>query len=81
MEQFGTAVSILGPAVFLSMLAWWKQNAILFLLTGAAAIVAGLSWRPEFPDVAGLTNGLVLVAYGIFCLGYALKLVVWGKDE
>jgi len=81
MDQLGTIAELITPTVFLSIMAFWKQKAVLFLLAAAAAIVAGLAWRPEFPGYAGLTNGLVLIGYGIVCLGFALKHMIWGKDD
>ena len=70
------------PVVFMTILAIWKENYILFLITFGIAWVTGLN----SPDIIsgnyvtngmGITVGLCLIAYAFFCVGMAFRLMFW----
>jgi len=57
---------------FFSVLAFWKLDTLLFMLTAGASVMTGLYWRDTYTTNWGLTMGLMLIAYSIVCLGFAL---------
>lgn len=55
----------------LSILAFWKYNAVLFMLLAGASIVFGLYWFDALTTNLGLSLGLMLIAYSLVCIGFA----------
>lgn len=78
--QLGGLIQLL-PLVLLSLLAFWKPNALLFLLVGGLSVMAGLNWYNIYTTPVGLTTALMLVAYGFIGFGYAIKCLVWKEIE
>lgn len=79
-SSIGNLLMIL-PVVLLSILAFWKSDttlgAILFMLTGAVALMTGLYWYDAFTNNLGLAISLSLIAYWLVCFGLALRLLFW----
>lgn len=70
------------PLVLLSVLAFWKENAVLFIATSGLAIMTGL----YAPDIIsgdylttnlGISVGLMFIAYSFLCSGWAFRLMFW----
>lgn len=73
------------PLIFLSVMAFWKENAVLFMLTAAAAMLTGL-YSPDIISGSdttaplGIAVGLALMTYSLFCIGMAFRLIFWKSD-
>lgn len=68
--------------IFFSVLAFWKYNALLFMITAGASVMTGLYWRDTYTTNIGLAIGTLLVAYSLVCLGFALQCIFWkGKTR
>jgi len=65
--------------VFFSMLAFWRYNAVMFMLASGASLITGLYWYDAYTDELGLAVGILLVAYSMVCLGFALQCIFWRK--
>ena len=72
-------VSFLPIALF-SIIAFWKPNAVLFMITGGISLFMGLSWFDTCPSDLGLAIGLCIVAYSVYCIGMAFRMLFW-KEE
>jgi len=75
-EQF----VMLLPLVILSILAFWKSNALLFMLAGGTSIMVGLYWYDIYTTDLGLGISLMLIAYSLLCLGLAFRFIFWRED-
>ena len=71
------ALSALG---LFSVLAFWKPNAVLFMLMAGISIILGLTWYDLYTTNMGLTMGLMLIAYALFCIGMAFRLLFWRQE-
>ena len=60
-----------------SALAFWRENALLFMLTAGLSIIIGLNWHDEFTTNMGLTISIMLYAYSLVCLGLAFRCIFW----
>lgn len=63
-----------------SFLVFWKPNAVLFMILAGVSIILGLTWYDLYVTNMGLTMGLMLIAYAIFCIGMAFRLLFWRQD-
>ncbi len=54
--------------VFFSFLAFWKYDALLFMLTAGTSVMTGFYWRDTYTNELGLSVGLMLIAYSLICL-------------
>ena len=63
--------------MFFSFLAFWRFNALLFMLAGGASLMVGLQWYDVYTTPAGLTIGLMLIAYALVCIGFAFRCIFW----
>lgn len=63
-----------------SLLAFWRSNALLFMLTAGIALMLGLYWYDAYTTNLGLTMGLMLIAYSLVCLGLAFRYIFWRED-
>ncbi len=59
------------PLVFISILAHWRFNPVMFLLAGIIAIFNGLYWYDVYDTPTGLAISLCLIVYGLVCIGLA----------
>ena len=67
-----------GSAVmFFSVLAFWKLNALLFMLAGGASLMVGLQWYDVYVTSTGLTIGLMLIGYSFVCIAFAFRCLFW----
>lgn len=65
------------PLILFSVLAFWKSNAILFMLVAGTALITGLYWYDAFTDNLGLTIGLMLLLYALACVAFAFRMIFW----
>jgi len=65
----------------LSALAFWRFNAVMFMLVAGASLLLGFCWYDAFTTNLGLTLGLMAVAYSLVCLGFALRCIFWSNKE
>lgn len=67
---------LLALALF-SFLAFWKLNALLFMLTAGISLMVGLQWYDVYTTSAGLTVGLMMIAYAFVCIAFAFRCLFW----
>lgn len=65
------------PLVLFSGLAFWKYRPELFILSGAAGLFTGFTFYNTYHSPFGLTVGLVLLCYCLFCFGVSFRLMFW----
>lgn len=71
-----------GCAVMLfSLLAFWKYNALLFMLTAGASIMVGLQWFDVYTTSTGLAISLMLIAYSFVCIGFAFACIFLKQEK
>lgn len=63
--------------MFFSLLAFWKLNALLFMLAAGASLMVGLQWYDVYTTSTGLTIGLMLIAYSFVCIAFAFRCLFW----
>lgn len=66
--------------VFFSVLAFWKSNAIMFMVAGGASLMLGLSGFEVYTSAIGFTLSLVFIGYSLLCLGLAFRYIFWRED-
>lgn len=66
--------------VFFSLIAFWKANAIVFMLVAGASLMLGLYWFDVYPTDIGLAISLMFIAYSLVCLGLAFRCIFWRED-
>lgn len=69
MLSLGMALTVL---MFFSVLAFWKQSPILFMLLAGIDVMAGFYCFDVKPDMFWLGLGILLIGYAIACLGTGL---------
>ena len=62
---------------FFSLLAFWRFNAILFMITAGISLMVGLQWFDVYATDTGLTISLMLMAYSLVCIGIAFRCLFW----
>ena len=67
--------------VFLSVMAFWKLNTVLFMLAGGASMMLGLFWYDVYTTDVGLSIGLMLIAYSFVCFGFGFRVIFWSGDR
>ena len=65
------------PLVLFSVLAFRVSDALLFMLAGGSSLMIGFRWYDLFTTNVGLSVGILLVAYSLVCLGFALQCIFW----
>jgi len=70
------ALALSAVAVF-SVFAFWKLNAVLFMLAGGASIMLGLYWYDVYTTDVGLGISLMLIMYSFICLAFAYSTLLW----
>ena len=63
--------------IFFSLLAFWRHDALMFMLAAGVSIMLGLYWFDTYTNNLGLTIGLSLIGYGFCCLGFAFRMIFW----
>lgn len=71
-------IGILLPLILFSVLAFWKESAVMFILTAAIALMTGLKWFDIYVTDFGLSISLILIVYTFVCFGFALK-IIWTR--
>ena len=61
--------------------AYWKPNAVLFMIAGAMAMFSGLYWPGGAGTGMGFVIGSALVFLAIFFWALAIRYVFWPSDE
>lgn len=67
--------------IFFSVLAFWRYNALLFMLAAGASLMTGLYWYDTYTNELGLAMGILLIAYSLVCLGFAMQCIFWRKPK
>ena len=67
----------LAAMVLFSVIAFWKYNALTFMMVAGLSIMSGFYWYDVFTDDTGLSISLVLIAYSFVCVGFAFRLIFW----
>lgn len=65
------------PVVLFSSLAFWRPNALLFMLAAGTSLLVGLQWYDVYTTPTGLTIGLMLIAYSLVCVAFAFRCLFW----
>lgn len=68
------------PIVIMSALAFWRLNAVLFMITAGMSVIMGFYWYDALANDAALAVGLMLVAYGFLCVGFAFRCIFWNRE-
>ena len=68
LENFVILLIILVPLIFFSIMAFWKENSLMFMLAGGVSILAGFCCYDVETNTWSLGISLVLWAYAIVCL-------------
>ena len=63
--------------VFFSVLAFWKSDALMFMLAAGASLMLGLYWYDIYTTNIGLAISMMLIAYSFVCLGFAYRYIFW----
>lgn len=67
-----------GSAVlFFSLMAFWRPNAVLFMVAAGASMMTGLYWYDVYTTNIGLSISLMLIAYSLLCIGLAFKCIFY----
>lgn len=67
--------------IFLSLAAFWKLNAVLFMLAGGASMMAGLQWYDVYATDTGLGVSLMFIVYSFVCFSFAFRCLFWRRKE
>lgn len=74
------------PVIFFSILAFWKNNPVIYQLTAGISMMTGLC----APDIIsgqydttnfGVTIAVSLIAYSLFCVGMAYIYLFWETEK
>ena len=67
--------------IFFSLLAFWRLNALLFMLTAGVSLMVGLQWYDVYTTPTGMAIGLMLIAYSFVCIAFAYRCLFWGENK
>ncbi len=65
--------------VFFSVLAFWRPNAVLFMLVGGVSMMTGLYWFDVYNSDIGLSISLMLIAYSFLSFAFAYRYIFWSE--
>ena len=77
MSLFGAVIIL----VFLTVIAFWRPIAPLFMLMAGTSLMLGLYWYDVFTTEIGMAVSLALIGYALVCIGYAYKVILWDGSE
>ncbi len=87
MTLIGTGLTLIGqglmlivafmPLVLFSVLSFWRPNPVLFMLSAGVSLMTGFYYYDTYVTNLGLTLGLCLLAFSLFCLGMAYRTLFW----
>ena len=70
-----TGITMILVLALASALAFWRPNAVLFMITAGIAVMTGLYAPDLISGVTmtpiGLSIGLLIIAYAFLCLAFA----------
>ena len=69
------------PLVLFSVLAYWKNHALLFLILAANSLFVGLKWYDIYVNDTGLAISIGLIAYALVNIGMAIKAMIGKREE
>ena len=75
----------LGFLLIVSALAFWKENAILFMILYGVAMIIGLN-APDILAIGGATTnvgiavGLGLIGFSLLAAGWSFRLMFWSEE-
>ena len=69
----------LGVLMIVSVLAFWRPNPILFMVMAGISIALGFNWYDVYLTNLGLTVGLMLIAFSLYCIGMAFRMLFWDR--
>lgn len=77
-----TLALLISILALFSGLAFWKPNAVMFMVTGAMSMMSGLNAPDMISSTTStsstdITLALSLVAYSFFCLAMAFRVMFW----
>jgi hypothetical protein len=75
-----TGLIYLVPLAFFSVLAFWKESAILFIITAALSLMVGLKWFDIYVNETGLSIGLMLIVYSFVSFGFSFR-IMWERKH
>ena len=67
--------------VFFSLLAFWKYNAILFMIAAGVSMMVGLQWYDVYTTDTGLSISLMMIAYCFVCFGFGFACIFKQVDS
>lgn len=69
------------PLLIVSILAFWKEHAAMFMIVCGVAVMTGL-YCPDmigtYPEL-GISIGLSIIAFGLLCAGWSFRLMFWSE--
>ena len=68
------------PLILFSFLAYWKNHALIFLITAAVSLFVGFKWYDVYVNDVGLTISICMVAYGLVNIGMAIKAMIGTRE-
>jgi len=71
----------LSLVAIVTFLAFWRANAVLFMIAAGVSVVLGLTWYDTYGTNIGLTCSLMLIAYTFYCLGMAFRMLFWRDNS
>lgn len=80
MNEILTSIVMLLPLAFISAMAFWHPNPILFILAGACAVFNGFNWYDALGTHEALAIGLMLIAYGFVCFAFAYRYIFYREE-
>lgn len=69
------------PLALFSIIAFWKNNSLVFLITAGLSVFIGLKWFDVYTDNTGLAIGILILLYGFLCIGMAIKALFGRRIE
>ncbi len=79
MSALSLAVTFLPLALF-SILAFWRNHGLLYILTAAVSLFVGFSWYDTYTTDMGLTISICLFGYALVCIGMAIRSMIQRKE-
>lgn len=78
---FADVFMTLLAVILLSVLAFWRPYAPLFMITAGASLMLGLCWYDAYTTGPGLTISLVFIGYALVCIAFAYRLIFQRESE
>jgi len=69
------------PLALFSILAYWKNHAMLFLILAAVSLFVGFKWYDIYTNDTGLVISICLMAYSLVNIGMAIKALIGKRAE